>query len=125
MWFIIRAAFCVGIVFSMLPGPGATSEPGATPSLSSAFVPPAMRELADGALSFCKNDPKFCLDMAQRLAGLEGDIAPQAAKATSPETPRLVSDTLTATDRAVSPWRGNAKEPRPYGHLRAASRPTI
>jgi hypothetical protein len=120
MWFIIRAAFCVGVVFSMLPGDGATDGRGAS-SFSEALMTPLGRDLFDGALSICNRDPKFCFDMAHRLAEL-GPGAPTAAivAAQSPQATRPVSDTLTAADRAI-PWRAAAKKPRVPAHLRVAS----
>jgi hypothetical protein len=86
-----------------------------------------MRDVVDGALSTCKNDPKFCFEMAQRLAGLEGGTAPAPArssgKSTVREAARPVSDTLTAADRTAAPWRGNAKGARSAARLRTTQRP--
>jgi hypothetical protein len=116
MWFIIRAAFCIGIVFSMAPGPETNGEPGTAPSLAGLLATPVMRDVVDGALSTCKSDPKFCFEMAQRLAGIEGHAAPAPARSLTnpsiPEAGRLVGDTLTAADRAAAPWHGDAKGPR-------------
>jgi hypothetical protein len=124
MWFIIRAAFCVGVVFSMTPGGQVIDEAGGTEAALSAFAAPAVRELANGALSTCKSDPKLCLEAAQRLAGLGSELLPRARKAGTPDGVRLVADTLTAADRGA-PWRGKAKEPRGPTRLRLASHPSI
>ena len=124
MWFVIRAAFCVGVVFSMTPGGEVIDEAGGREAALSAFAAPAMRELANGALSTCKSDAKLCLEAAQRLAGLGSELLLRAHRAGAPEGVRLVADTLTATDRAA-PWRGKAKEPRGPTRMRMASRPSI
>jgi hypothetical protein len=123
MWFIIRATFCVGVVFSMTPG----AEMSVTPiaALSSTLPVPAMGDVVDGAISICERDPKLCFELAQRLAGLDGsELARTAARAGVDNDARLVGDTLTAADRAAAPWHGPAKEPRATARLRPASRPT-
>lgn len=124
MWFIIRAVFCIGVVFSMAPGFGAGGDAGSAPSIAGALASPALTGLVDGALTVCKSDPKFCFDMAQRLVAVEaGESAASPAKATVPATTHRVGDTLTAGDRAAAPWRGVAKEPRAATRLKLASRP--
>jgi hypothetical protein len=121
MWFIIRTAFCVGVVFSMAPGGDASTELGSAQAALSALAAPSLRNLAEGAFSICQNDTKLCLEAAQRLAGLGGDLALPAPKAGAPAGTRLVSDTLTSADRAA-PWHGNSKEQRPAARLRFAAR---
>jgi len=119
MWFIIRVAFCVGVVFSMIPGVEATDAQGAASSMTGALVAPAMRELAAGTLSLCNSDPKLCLEMAQRLAGLEdgeaASTAPGAGGALGPG-----SDTLSAQDLAA-PWHGASPQQRPRAAAPAIS----
>jgi hypothetical protein len=107
MWFIIRSAFCVGLVYSM-----STGEQGmgdfrniATAALSSLGTP-AERALVGSARFACENDAKFCLEVARRLAS--GDSAKSATQAQF----NLVSDTLTAADRLPT-WRGVARLQRP------------
>jgi hypothetical protein len=122
MWFMLRAAFCIAVVFSMAPGNDGAGGPVASGSLSSRLPQAAMREIVDGALSVCSGDPKLCLELAQRLAGFEGGetVLPKA-KLARPEPDRLVSDTLTASDRAAA-WRGSATA-RPSARLRSGGRP--
>ena len=118
MWFIIRATFCVGVVFSMAPEPQTNG--AAAPSLADTLAAPAMRSLVDGALTTCNKDPKFCFDMAQRLAGLEESVA--AAKAPAAGTARVTGDTLTTADRAA-PWHGAGKGSHAATRARATQRP--
>jgi hypothetical protein len=121
MWFIIRAAFCVGVVFSMVPGAQTSGVPAL--ALSGALAVPAMSDVVDGALSICKSDPKLCFEVAQRLAGIEGgDISQAAAAATAPRSPEIATDTLTAADRSAAPWHGTVKEPRQAPRPRALPR---
>jgi hypothetical protein len=123
MWFIIRAAICIGVVFSMAPGAETSVAP--VTALTSTLAAPAMGDIVDGALSICKSDPKLCFEVAQRLAGLDGsEPVRSAAMAGIANEARLVGDTLTPADRAAAPWRGPAKEPRAATRLRATSRPT-
>jgi hypothetical protein len=124
MWFIIRAAFCIGVVFSMTPG--AETSGTAVSAMPSALALPAIGEVVDGALSICKSDPKLCFEVAQHLAGIEaGEASRPVAKAAMPDDAGLVSDTLTPADRSAAPWHGAAKEARPLPRQRPAPRPTI
>ena len=124
MWFIIRATFCVGIVFSMTPGAETASEAVDLPALATSLTAQATRGVADAALATCKNDPKFCFEMAQRLAAFDGAAPAPPARASSLGATRLVGDTLTAADRVAAPRRSNVKEQRPSARLHPAARPT-
>ena len=64
MWFIIRAAFCVGIVFSMTPGAEKAGDAVNLPALATSLTSEATQGVVDAALQTCKNDPKFCFEMA-------------------------------------------------------------
>ncbi|SDR52510.1 hypothetical protein SAMN05519103_04526 [Rhizobiales bacterium GAS113] len=121
MWFIIRTAICVGIVFSMTEGQSVIGDLEAAPTTLAAMAPAGMRDLVGGALSACKSDPKFCLEAAQRFAGQGGDPLVQLSKSGTASL-HLVADTLTAADR-TAPWRGNPKDARAAGKGREASRP--
>ena len=120
MWFIIRTVFCIGIVFSLTPG-GETIDEANVPAVL-ATAGPATRQVVDGALLACTNDPKHCLDAARRLAPLRTAAFVPSAKDPGPDL-HLVADTLTAADRTPR-WRGGAKEPRGSTHARAAARPS-
>jgi hypothetical protein len=122
MWFIIRTVFCVGLVFSMTPGEEVIDDAGKAPAALATVAAPTMRDLVDGALSACRNDPKLCLEATRRFAGLRTSGAVQSSRTRTPNGVRLVADTLTVTDRAA-PWRGASKEPRGSTHARAASPP--
>jgi hypothetical protein len=121
MWFIIRAAFCVGLVFYMVPGADTSGLPSL--SLSSTIAVPSMNEVVDGALSMCKSDPKLCFEVAQRLAGIESGAADQpAAAVTAQSGSDTVSDTLTAADRSAAPWHGTVEKSRPAPRQRPLPR---
>ena len=124
MWFIIRAAFCVGIVFSMTPGAEKAGDAVNLPALATSLTSEATQGVVDAALQTCKNDPKFCFEMAQRLAAFDGAAPAPPARASSLGATRLVGDTLTAADRVAAPRRGNVKEQRPSARLHPAPRPT-
>ena len=118
MWFIIRTTICVGIVFSMVEGQSATGEleaaPGAVVTTLASMAPAGVGELMGGAFSICRSDPKFCLEAAQRFTGQGSEPAAQPSSSASPQSPtpqsvRLVADTLTAADRAT-PWHGPPKK---------------
>lgn len=121
MWFIIRAAFCVGVVFTMVPGAETSGLPSL--ALSGALAVPAVSEVVDGALSMCKSDPKLCFEVAQRLAGIEsGEVGQPAADVATTSGSDTVSDTLTTADRRAAPWHGTVKDPRPAPRARALPR---
>ncbi|MFI5012876.1 MAG: hypothetical protein ACHQAY_11055 [Hyphomicrobiales bacterium] len=120
MWFIIRAAFCVGIVFSMTPSGEVIDDTGNAAAALVAVATPAMHDLADGVLSACKSEAKLCLEAAQRFAGAGSDVLAPAPKAGAPDGLRVAADTLTATDRAV-PWHGTSR--RASARPKEASRP--
>ena len=119
---IIRAAFCIGVVFSMTPDAGTSGLPSLS-AVSGALGVPAVSEVVDGALTMCKSDPKLCFEVAQRLAGIEsGDAAQPAAAVAAPHGQDIVGDTLTAADRSAAPWHGTVKEPSPAPRKRALPR---
>jgi hypothetical protein len=122
MWLIIRAAFCVGMVFSMTPGAETIGENGGAAAALTAVAGPGMRDLVNGALSACKGEPALCLEAAQRLASLSGDALAQPSKIGAPDSVKLVADTLTAADRSA-PWHGNAKAAKGSARAREVSRP--
>jgi hypothetical protein len=124
MWFIIRTIFCVGVVFSMAPGGEVMEAAGNLPAALTTAVAPALRDVVDGALSTCKNDPKLCLDTAQRFAGARSGDPAVSSKAGALDGVRLVADTLTLADRAAR-WRGAAKATHASTHARAPARPAI
>jgi hypothetical protein len=120
MWFIIRSAFCVGLVYSIATGEQGIGDvrDSASATLSS-LAGPGERALLGSAIAVCENDTKFCLDAARRLAG----AADFAGKPGLQDQPSLVSDTLTPADR-LPPWRGAAKPRRPLGRGRVEARAT-
>ncbi|MBV8765475.1 MAG: hypothetical protein JO137_04070 [Hyphomicrobiales bacterium] len=119
MWFMIRVAFCVGLVYSFTPATDVTSEASAVrTALVQASAAP-LREVAEGAVAACARAPKLCLEGAQLLAGARS-ANPTASKSGS-ESERPIADTLTAADRAT-PWHG-PKETRGQTRARAATRP--
>ena len=113
MWFIIRTTICVGIVFSMVEGQSRTGEleaaPGTVVTTLASMAPAGVGELMGGAFSICRSDPKFCLEAAQRFAGQGSEPAAQPSSSPSPQNVRLITDTLTAADRAT-PWHGPPKK---------------
>ena len=124
MWFIIRAAFCIGVVFSMTPGAETGSD--ALSALSNTLAAPAIGDIADGAISICKSDPKLCFEMAERLAGIEaGDAARPIVRAAMMDDTRLVSDTLTPADRSAAPWQVAPKGARALPRPRTTAKPSI
>jgi hypothetical protein len=120
MWFIIRCAFCVGLVYSIATGEQGIGDvrDSASAALAS-LTSPAERALLGSGLAACENDTKFCLEAARRLAGA-GDFA---GKPGGLDQITLVSDTLTQADR-LAPWRGVARSRRPLGRSRAEARAT-
>jgi len=123
MWFIIRATFCIGVVFSMTPGGKGLDELRETPAaMLAAVAGPGMRELVEGALASCKNEPKPCLLATRQLAGIAGDRVTPLQEVVTTQGARLVADTLTAADRAPA-WHGKPRKPQAPAQLREAMRP--
>ena len=120
MWFIIRSAFCVGLVYSIASGEqGIGDVRGNASAALASLANPAARALLGSALTACENDTKFCLEAARRLAS----AADFAGKPGGQDQPSLVSDTLTPADR-LPPWRGAAKPRSPLGRGRVEARAT-
>jgi hypothetical protein len=120
MWFVIRVAFCVALVYSLTPAADVGVEASAVRTALVQASAPRMREAVEGAVATCTNESKLCLEAAQLLAGTR-NVNPPAFKAGALEGERLIADTLTAADRAT-PWHGT-KETRGQSRARAASRP--
>ena len=119
MWFMIRVAFCVGLVYSLTPATDAAFEAGdVRGALVQASAAP-MREVAGAAVAACASEPKLCLEAAQLLAGTRSTNP--TSKSGSSGSERPIADTLTAADRAT-PWHGT-KETRGQSRAHAASRP--
>ncbi|MBV9135877.1 MAG: hypothetical protein JO357_02355 [Hyphomicrobiales bacterium] len=120
MWFLVRAAFCIGLVYSLTPDADVARDARAPPAALTQSAAPAFRHSADGAIATCSEDPKLCLEAAQLLASSMAETRALPDPAGAAEA-RVASDTLTATDRAT-PWRG-PKETRGSTRLRGVSRP--
>ncbi|MBV9519125.1 MAG: hypothetical protein JO068_13495 [Hyphomicrobiales bacterium] len=121
MWFVIRAAFCIGLVYSLTPNMDVTRNASVVPEALVQAAAPAVRHVVNGAVSTCSNDPKLCLEAAQLLASAETGAPAPSAKTAAPESQHLVTDTLTAVDRAT-PWRG-PREAHRSTRVRGLSRP--
>lgn len=117
---MIRVAFCVGLVYSLTPAADVAVDTSAARGALAQASAPALREVAEGAVATCANEPKLCLEAAQLLAGARSSN-PAASKSGAPESERPIADTLTATDRAT-PWHGT-KDTRGQSRTRATSRP--
>jgi hypothetical protein len=124
MWFIVRVAFCVGLVFSMTPGAEVIDDAGKAPAALAATAALGMRDLVDGALQTCSNDAKPCIEATRLLARSGTGGGALTPRGGAPRHVRLVADTLTVGDRAA-PWRGAVKEPRGSTREGTASRPAI
>ncbi|MBV9566656.1 MAG: hypothetical protein JO172_00820 [Hyphomicrobiales bacterium] len=123
MWFVIRAAFCIGLVYSLTPDTDVARDARTVPAALVQTAATSFRHVMEGAVSTCSNDPKPCLEAAQLLASAETGTPASASKGTAPESQRLVMDTLTPADRAT-PWRG-AREAHGQTRVRGVSRPAI
>ena len=121
MWFIIRAVFCVGLVYSLTPGAEVAGEAMAVPHALAGAAAPAIRNAVEGAVATCTNEPKLCLEAAQLLASAHSGAPVTSAKSGVPEGDRAIADTLTASDRAPA-WHGT-KETHGPTRARAAPRP--
>jgi prophage DNA circulation protein len=121
MWFIIRAAFCIALIYSLTPGAELADEATALPQALAQAAAPAMRNAAHDAVAICTNEPKLCLEAAQLLASARSTNAVASSKADAAQGEHPIADTLTAVDRAA-PWRGT-KETHGATRARAASRP--
>jgi hypothetical protein len=100
MWFVIRCAFCIGLVFSQVSAPGTTEDAaGAVAEMAKAAAPTLAGGLAP-AFAACGAHADLCAAAARLAIG--GEDAPSDALA--------VGDTLTAADRAL-PWHGGPPLP--------------
>ncbi len=84
MWFIIRAAFCIGVIYWLTPGAELTDGSIAGPRALVQAAAPALRDALQGALATCSNEPKLCLEAAELLASARSAAPTLSSK---PEAP--------------------------------------
>jgi hypothetical protein len=121
MWFVIRTAFCIGVVYSLTPDAEVAGDARAVASSLVEVAAPAVRNAMEDAAATCTREPKLCLEAAQLLASAKPGSAGSAPHAILAEGEHVVADTLTAADRSA-PWHG-AGEASGSGRVRAILKP--
>ena len=109
MFFVVRSAFWLGLVYSAIDWPG---DGRLTDDLKEAAKPVATQAMSAATTKIektCVSNLPACIDGAARLNRLASDAADVAKPHPVPGRPRSTSvDTLTPGDLAPH-WRGAAK----------------
>ena len=109
MFFVVRSAFWLGLVYSAIDWPG---DGRLTDDLKEAARPVATQAMSAATAKIektCVSNLIACVDGAARLNRLAGDAADMAKPHSSPGRSHSTSvDTLTPGDLAPH-WRGTAK----------------
>jgi hypothetical protein len=118
MWFLIRAAFWLSVVFALLPWPEDSgvrpSAPAAIWSRSRDAIGAALGKVQAASAKVCGESPLACLETAAGLAQVVAAKRPESADAASrPQSPAAETVPTRATDLKTRPDAQHKAPPRP------------